>query len=144
MGILELATTREREKRKLQLLRNFLLRIMEANQTALKLNYKGELHRLRVDLRTFSLDALMALFAETFHLAPGSFVVQYKDIESRHHCVVWEAGVKCSLGEAESICTACFGTSVTLDGQGQCGDIPCVGPSTFGEGCCAIQDSRWT
>merc|ERR1712137_328897 len=81
MGILELATTREREKRKLQLLRNFLLRIMEANQTALKLNYKGELHRLRVDLRTFSLDALMALFAETFHLAPGSFVVQYKDIE---------------------------------------------------------------
>merc|ERR1712063_8217 len=81
MGILELATTREGEKRKLQLLRNFLLRIMDANQTALKLNYKGELHRLRVDLRTFSLDALMALFAETFHLAPGSFVVQYKDIE---------------------------------------------------------------
>merc|ERR1712137_1369825 len=81
MGILELATTREREKRKLQLLRNFLLRIMDANQTALKLNYRGELHRLRVDLRTFSLDALMALFAETFHLAPGSFVVQYKDIE---------------------------------------------------------------
>ncbi|OWZ14791.1 hypothetical protein PHMEG_00011673 [Phytophthora megakarya] len=54
---------------------------MDAKQTALKINYKGELHRLRVDLSTFSLEALTALFAETFSLSPGSFVVQYTDAE---------------------------------------------------------------
>lgn len=54
---------------------------MDAKQTALKINYKGELHRLRVDLTTLSLAALTALFAETFNLSPGSFVVQYTDIE---------------------------------------------------------------
>ncbi|KAG2774995.1 hypothetical protein JG687_00004035 [Phytophthora cactorum] len=54
---------------------------MDAKQTALKINYKGELHRLRVDLATFSLEALTALFAETFNLTPGSFVVQYTDAE---------------------------------------------------------------
>ncbi|KAG7389935.1 hypothetical protein PHYPSEUDO_009193 [Phytophthora pseudosyringae] len=54
---------------------------MDAKQTALKINYKGELHRLRVDLASFSLEALAALFAETFGLAPGSFVVQYTDAE---------------------------------------------------------------
>ncbi|CAH0516480.1 unnamed protein product [Peronospora belbahrii] len=54
---------------------------MDAKQTALKINYKGELHRLRVDLSTFSLETLTALFVETFHLAPGSFVVQYTDLE---------------------------------------------------------------
>jgi hypothetical protein len=50
-------------------------------QTALKLSYKGELHRLRVDLDGFSLETLTSLFAETFGLAPGSFVVQYTDAE---------------------------------------------------------------
>ncbi|POM78365.1 Hypothetical protein PHPALM_4113 [Phytophthora palmivora] len=54
---------------------------MDAKQTALKINYKGELHRLRVDLASFSLEALTALFAETFNLTPGSFVVQYTDAE---------------------------------------------------------------
>ncbi|CAI5733063.1 unnamed protein product [Hyaloperonospora brassicae] len=54
---------------------------MDAKQTALKIKYKGELHRLRVDLTSFSLEALTALFAETFNLAPGSFVVQYTDAE---------------------------------------------------------------
>ncbi|CEG41520.1 Ubiquitin system component Cue [Plasmopara halstedii] len=54
---------------------------MDAKQTALKINYKGELHRLRVDLSTFSLGALNALFAETFSLPVGSFIVQYTDAE---------------------------------------------------------------
>ena len=54
---------------------------MDAQQTALKINYKGELHRLRVDLTSFSLEALTALFAETFNLTPGTFVVQYTDAE---------------------------------------------------------------
>uniref|UniRef100_M4C368 PB1 domain-containing protein n=1 Tax=Hyaloperonospora arabidopsidis (strain Emoy2) TaxID=559515 RepID=M4C368_HYAAE len=53
---------------------------MDAKQTALK--YKGELHRLHADLTSFSLKVLTALFAETFNLAPGSFVVQYTDVES--------------------------------------------------------------
>ncbi|UIZ20809.1 hypothetical protein KXD40_000181 [Peronospora effusa] len=54
---------------------------MDAKQTALKINYRGELHRLRVDLTSFSLEALTALFSETFNLTPGSFVVQYTDAE---------------------------------------------------------------
>lgn len=54
---------------------------MDAKQTALKISYKGELHRLRVDLASFSLEALTALFAETFNLAPHAFVVQYTDAE---------------------------------------------------------------
>uniref|UniRef100_M4BWC7 PB1 domain-containing protein n=1 Tax=Hyaloperonospora arabidopsidis (strain Emoy2) TaxID=559515 RepID=M4BWC7_HYAAE len=54
---------------------------MDAKQTVLKIKYKGELHRLRVDLTSFSLESLTALFAETFNLAPGSFVVQYTDVE---------------------------------------------------------------
>ncbi|TDH73592.1 hypothetical protein CCR75_000025 [Bremia lactucae] len=54
---------------------------MDPKQTALKIDYKGELHRLRVDLTAFSLDVLTALFVETFNLAPGSFMVQYTDAE---------------------------------------------------------------
>ncbi|CAI5715744.1 unnamed protein product [Peronospora destructor] len=54
---------------------------MDVKQIALKINYKGELHRLRVDLTSFSLEALTALFTETFNLTPGSFVVQYTDAE---------------------------------------------------------------
>ena len=54
---------------------------MDAKQTVLKIKYKGELHRLRVDLTSLSLEALTALFAETFNLAPGSFVVQYTDVK---------------------------------------------------------------
>ena len=34
-----------------------------------------------MDLTAFSLEALAALFAETFNLAPGSFVVQYTNVE---------------------------------------------------------------
>ena len=52
---------------------------MDAKQTALKC--KGELHRLHADLTSLSLKVLTALFAETFNLAPGSFVVQYTDVE---------------------------------------------------------------
>uniref|UniRef100_M4BLT3 PB1 domain-containing protein n=1 Tax=Hyaloperonospora arabidopsidis (strain Emoy2) TaxID=559515 RepID=M4BLT3_HYAAE len=54
---------------------------MDAKQTALKIKYKGYLHRLRMDLTSFSLEAMTALFAETFNLAPGSFVVYYTDVE---------------------------------------------------------------
>ena len=54
---------------------------MDAKQTALKIKYKGDLHRLRVDLTSFSLEAMTALFAEKFNLAPGRFVVYYRDVE---------------------------------------------------------------
>ncbi|RLN14662.1 hypothetical protein BBJ28_00000308 [Nothophytophthora sp. Chile5] len=54
---------------------------MDQKQTALKIEHKGELHRLRVDLSAFTLEDLNALFAETFSLAPGAFVVQYTDAE---------------------------------------------------------------
>lgn len=53
----------------------------EARLTALKIGYKGEIHRLRVDLASFNLEELSALFAETFGLPAGSFVVQYSDPE---------------------------------------------------------------
>lgn len=49
--------------------------------TALKIGYKGEIHRLRVDLAAFQLADLEALFATTFNLSAGSFVVQYTDPE---------------------------------------------------------------
>ena len=54
---------------------------MDAKQTALKIKYKGDLHRLHMDLISFSLEAMTAPFAETFNLAPGSFVVHYTDVE---------------------------------------------------------------
>jgi len=49
--------------------------------TAIKVAYKGEVHRLRVDLNHFAFPELMGLFQETFGLREGSFVVQYKDPE---------------------------------------------------------------
>lgn len=49
--------------------------------TALKLGYKGEIHRLRVDLASFQLAELTGLFESTFGLGAGSFVVQYTDPE---------------------------------------------------------------
>jgi histone H3/H4 len=49
--------------------------------TALKLGYKGEIHRLRVDLVGFELAQLQGLFEATFGLGAGSFVVQYTDPE---------------------------------------------------------------
>ena len=51
---------------------------MDAKQTALKIKFKGD---LREDLTSFSLEAMTALFAETFDFAPGSFVVHYTDVE---------------------------------------------------------------
>ncbi|KAF0717748.1 Aste57867_2117 [Aphanomyces stellatus] len=58
---------------------------MEQQQlTAIKVGYKGEIHRLRVDLAGFKYEDLNALFESTFTLAPGSFVIQYKDQESDH------------------------------------------------------------
>ncbi|GLD92719.1 hypothetical protein PINS_up001298 [Pythium insidiosum] len=53
----------------------------EPRMTALKIAHKGELHRVRVDLSSFSFEDLVGLFRETFALAPGSFVVQYTDLE---------------------------------------------------------------
>ncbi|ETV98351.1 hypothetical protein H310_09044 [Aphanomyces invadans] len=50
--------------------------------TAIKVGYNGEIHRLRVDLTTFTFADLQALFATTFSLAPASFVIQYKDNET--------------------------------------------------------------
>uniref|UniRef100_A0AAV1TSK0 Uncharacterized protein n=1 Tax=Peronospora matthiolae TaxID=2874970 RepID=A0AAV1TSK0_9STRA len=38
---------------------------MDAKQTAIKINYKGDVHSLHVDLTSFLLKALKALFPET-------------------------------------------------------------------------------
>ncbi|DAZ96266.1 TPA: hypothetical protein N0F65_008299 [Lagenidium giganteum] len=53
----------------------------EPRLTALKVGYKGEIHRIRIDLSVFKLDDLSNLFCSTFQLTPGSFVIQYKDAE---------------------------------------------------------------
>jgi DNA polymerase III alpha subunit (gram-positive type) len=53
----------------------------EPRLTALKIGYKGEIHRIRVDLSVFKLEELNTLFCQTFHLAPNSFAIQYKDTE---------------------------------------------------------------
>ncbi|KAF0696399.1 Aste57867_12817 [Aphanomyces stellatus] len=50
--------------------------------TALKIGFRGEIHRIRVDLSSFDLPNLQALFETTFNLCPDSFVVQYKDEQS--------------------------------------------------------------
>uniref|UniRef100_A0AAV1TW40 PB1 domain-containing protein n=1 Tax=Peronospora matthiolae TaxID=2874970 RepID=A0AAV1TW40_9STRA len=63
---------------------------MVAKQTELKNNFKGELHYLRVNLMSFSLKAMKALFAETFNLAPEGFVVQYMDVEGDSLNVTWQ------------------------------------------------------
>ncbi|DAZ94074.1 TPA: hypothetical protein N0F65_006661 [Lagenidium giganteum] len=54
---------------------------MASRQTALKISHNGEVHRVRVDLNAFALGDLEQLFASTFHLTPGSFVIQYQDSE---------------------------------------------------------------
>ncbi|CAK4683911.1 hypothetical protein LEN26_005813 [Aphanomyces euteiches] len=54
---------------------------MEQNMTAIKIGYKGEIHRIRVDLTAFKFEDLQALFEATFNLTRDSFVVQYKDGE---------------------------------------------------------------
>uniref|UniRef100_A0AAV1U712 PB1 domain-containing protein n=1 Tax=Peronospora matthiolae TaxID=2874970 RepID=A0AAV1U712_9STRA len=53
--------------------------MLDAKQTTIKIKYKGELHPLRVDLTSLSLEAYAMLFAETFNLAPGSFMVEYEE-----------------------------------------------------------------
>ncbi|OQR90868.1 hypothetical protein ACHHYP_05173 [Achlya hypogyna] len=54
----------------------------QQRMTAIKVGYKGEIHRVRVDLAAFSFTDLEALFMETFKIAKGSFVIQYKDNEN--------------------------------------------------------------
>ncbi|OQR94602.1 hypothetical protein ACHHYP_01088 [Achlya hypogyna] len=49
-----------------------------ATSVALKIGFKGEIHRIRVNLEAFGVADLHALFGATFSLAPGAFVVQYK------------------------------------------------------------------
>ncbi|ETV98346.1 hypothetical protein H310_09040 [Aphanomyces invadans] len=48
--------------------------------TALKVGYRGEIHRIRVDLAVFGFADLQTLFAATFHLPYGSISIHYKDI----------------------------------------------------------------
>lgn len=62
-----------------------------ARVTSLKINFKGEIHRIRVDLSTFGLEHLQELICSTFKLAPGSFIVQYKDGEGDNLNVVSDA-----------------------------------------------------
>ncbi|KDO21376.1 hypothetical protein SPRG_13689 [Saprolegnia parasitica CBS 223.65] len=54
----------------------------QQRMTAIKVGYKGEIHRVRVDLAAFAFGDLEALFRETFKLEAGSFVIQYKDNEN--------------------------------------------------------------
>ncbi|GLD98418.1 hypothetical protein PINS_up007115 [Pythium insidiosum] len=54
---------------------------MDANSVAVKIGFNGELHRLRVNLNTFSLQELTRLFVDTFHLTPGAFVIKYTDAD---------------------------------------------------------------
>ncbi|TMW57845.1 hypothetical protein Poli38472_013319 [Pythium oligandrum] len=54
---------------------------MDQNSVAVKIGFNGDLHRLRVDLNTFTLDELTRLFVHTFRLTPGSFVIKYTDAE---------------------------------------------------------------
>ncbi|ETV72913.1 hypothetical protein H257_12246 [Aphanomyces astaci] len=46
---------------------------------SLKIGYRGEIHRIRVDLATFGFHDLQELFASTFRLCHGSIAIQYKD-----------------------------------------------------------------
>ncbi|OQS06335.1 hypothetical protein THRCLA_01620 [Thraustotheca clavata] len=55
---------------------------MEQRMTAIKIGFKGEIHRLRVDLASFTFTDLEKMFIDTFHLAQGAFVIQYKDNEN--------------------------------------------------------------
>uniref|UniRef100_M4BRL5 PB1 domain-containing protein n=1 Tax=Hyaloperonospora arabidopsidis (strain Emoy2) TaxID=559515 RepID=M4BRL5_HYAAE len=50
-------------------------------QVALKIAFNGDIHRTRVDLRSFSLLELTQIMAQTFRLPLGHFVVQYRDPE---------------------------------------------------------------
>nr|CCA24768.1 conserved hypothetical protein [Albugo laibachii Nc14] len=59
--------------------------------TSLKINYKGEIHRIGVDLSSFKLESLHDLICRTFKLAPEDFVVQYKDGEGDKLNVVSDA-----------------------------------------------------
>ncbi|OQS06341.1 hypothetical protein THRCLA_01625 [Thraustotheca clavata] len=45
---------------------------------ALKIGYKGEIHRVRVDLMVFGFVELESLFEATFGLSRNSFVIQWK------------------------------------------------------------------
>ncbi|CAH0480661.1 unnamed protein product [Peronospora belbahrii] len=54
---------------------------MTSQQVALKIAFNGDIHRLRVDLRDFSLTHLTQIMATTFHQPVGDFVVQYRDPE---------------------------------------------------------------
>ncbi|CAK4077443.1 unnamed protein product [Aphanomyces euteiches] len=51
-------------------------------QTALKIGFRGEIHRIGVDLTSFGLPNLHAVFENTFGVLPGTYVVQYKDVDS--------------------------------------------------------------
>lgn len=64
---------------------------MDQNAVAVKIGFAGELHRLRVDLNAFTLDALTHLFVCTFGLVPGSFVIKYTDSEGDTLNVVSDA-----------------------------------------------------
>lgn len=49
--------------------------------TAIKVAHNGEIHRIRVDLASFKLEDLHALFESTFSLVRGTYGIQYKDTE---------------------------------------------------------------
>lgn len=49
----------------------------EPRLTALKVGYKGEIHRLRIDLTNSTYEQVDKLFQETYSLEPNTFVMQY-------------------------------------------------------------------
>ncbi|RLN80386.1 hypothetical protein BBJ28_00021722 [Nothophytophthora sp. Chile5] len=80
---------------------------MAESQMSLKIAFNGDIHRSRVDLRSFSLAQLTQLMAQTFRLAPGSFLVQYQDPEG--DCVN-----VCSEAEFAEACRVFAGSADAL------------------------------
>lgn len=49
--------------------------------TPLKVEYGGEIHRIRVDITSFKFSQLLTVFQDAFSLQSGTFAVKYKDNE---------------------------------------------------------------
>ncbi|CCI43807.1 unnamed protein product [Albugo candida] len=62
-----------------------------ASTAPLKLVFKGEVHRIRINLEALTLEELHNAFIRTFKLSPGAYIIQYKDSEGDYLNVVTDA-----------------------------------------------------